>query len=293
MTARAVEHQLVERDRGLAGARRGRGAGSAAARAGLVDRTRAPPRRTRRRRSPAAAGPAVSAIGEEREAAAGLSPSWVTSSSRRRSTASATAPPPSEKIRIGTSWTIERAPTARKSPVRTYTWYGSTTGVIVRPTALIAWPDPQEPVVAVEPQRRGVDHQPAEAASRRGRSLGHRRPWCHLTARQAAANIRQTMYTIKEAAARSGVGAPLIRAWERRYGVVTRPARRPATASTTTTRSRCSSRCGRWPDSGWTASEAARAIVAGEVDPADDRAVHRRRGRHAAGALGARPSRRG
>ena len=28
------------------------------------------------------------------------------------------------------------------------------------------------------------------------------------------------MYTIKEAAARSGVGAPLIRAWERRYGVV-------------------------------------------------------------------------
>ncbi|MBE3074340.1 MAG: MerR family DNA-binding transcriptional regulator, partial [Actinobacteria bacterium] len=29
------------------------------------------------------------------------------------------------------------------------------------------------------------------------------------------------MYTIKEASARSGVGAPLIRAWERRYGVVT------------------------------------------------------------------------
>jgi DNA-binding transcriptional MerR regulator/methylmalonyl-CoA mutase cobalamin-binding subunit len=29
------------------------------------------------------------------------------------------------------------------------------------------------------------------------------------------------MYTIKEAAARSGVGIPLLRAWERRYGVVT------------------------------------------------------------------------
>ena len=35
------------------------------------------------------------------------------------------------------------------------------------------------------------------------------------------------MYTIKEASARSGVGAPLIRAWERRYGVVT-PTRTPA-----------------------------------------------------------------
>lgn len=31
----------------------------------------------------------------------------------------------------------------------------------------------------------------------------------------------QTMYTIKEASARSGVGVPLLRAWERRYGVVT------------------------------------------------------------------------
>ena len=28
------------------------------------------------------------------------------------------------------------------------------------------------------------------------------------------------MYTIKEASARSGVGIPLLRAWERRYGVV-------------------------------------------------------------------------
>ncbi len=30
----------------------------------------------------------------------------------------------------------------------------------------------------------------------------------------------QTMYTIKEASSRSGVGIPLLRAWERRYGVV-------------------------------------------------------------------------
>ena len=76
------------------------------------------------------------------------------------------------------------------------------------------------------------------------------------------------MYTIKEAAARSGVGAPLIRAWERRYGVVT-PTRTQAgyrlydddtVAVLTAMRTLV--------DSGWTASEAARAIVAGEVDPA-------------------------
>lgn len=35
------------------------------------------------------------------------------------------------------------------------------------------------------------------------------------------------MYTIKEAAARSGVGIPLLRAWERRYGVVA-PTRTPS-----------------------------------------------------------------
>ena len=81
-------------------------------------------------------------------------------------------------------------------------------------------------------------------------------------------NIRQTVYTIKEASARSGVGAPLIRAWERRYAVIS-PVRTPAgyrlyddetivvlVAMRTLI------------DSGWAASEAARAIVAGEVDPA-------------------------
>src|SRR5688572_29542457 len=35
------------------------------------------------------------------------------------------------------------------------------------------------------------------------------------------------MYTIKEASARSGVGIPLLRAWERRYGVVS-PTRTPS-----------------------------------------------------------------
>ena len=73
------------------------------------------------------------------------------------------------------------------------------------------------------------------------------------------------MYTIKEASARSGVGAPLIRAWERRYGVIA-PVR-------TTSGYRL------YDDatvdillamrglvaSGWAASEAARAITAGEV----------------------------
>ena len=73
------------------------------------------------------------------------------------------------------------------------------------------------------------------------------------------------MYTIKEASARSGVGAPLIRAWERRYGVV-RPARTAAgyrlyddaTINVLVTMRTLI-------ESGWTASEAARALAAGEV----------------------------
>jgi len=73
------------------------------------------------------------------------------------------------------------------------------------------------------------------------------------------------MYTIKEASARTGVGAPLIRAWERRYGVV-EPTRTPsgyrlyddATINVLLTMRALT-------ESGWTASEAARAILAGEV----------------------------
>lgn len=73
------------------------------------------------------------------------------------------------------------------------------------------------------------------------------------------------MYTIKEASARTGVGVPLIRAWERRYGVV-QPARTASgyrmydDGTIQVLRAMRS-----LVDSGWTASEAARAIDAGEV----------------------------
>jgi DNA-binding transcriptional MerR regulator/methylmalonyl-CoA mutase cobalamin-binding subunit len=84
------------------------------------------------------------------------------------------------------------------------------------------------------------------------------------------------MYTIKEASARSGVGAPLIRAWERRYGVV-RPTRTTsgyrlyddATINVLITMRALT-------ESGWTASQAARAISAGEVPveaPAEGRSM--------------------
>jgi MerR family transcriptional regulator, light-induced transcriptional regulator len=77
--------------------------------------------------------------------------------------------------------------------------------------------------------------------------------------------VRHTMYTIKQASTLTGVGAPLIRAWERRYGVV-KPARTvsgyrlyddDAIQVLLAMRGLV--------DSGWTASEAARAIGAGEV----------------------------
>lgn len=73
------------------------------------------------------------------------------------------------------------------------------------------------------------------------------------------------MYTIKEASGRSGVGAPLIRAWERRYGVIA-PVRTPsgyrlyddATVDVLLAMRGLVA-------TGWSASEAARAITAGEV----------------------------
>jgi len=79
------------------------------------------------------------------------------------------------------------------------------------------------------------------------------------------ASVGRTVYTIKEAAARTGVGAPLIRAWERRYGVVN-PTRTPSgyrLYDDETLRVLVTMRT--LVDSGWTASEAARAIAAGEV----------------------------
>ena len=73
------------------------------------------------------------------------------------------------------------------------------------------------------------------------------------------------MYSIKQASIRSGVSVPLIRAWERRYGVVS-PKRTPSgyrlyddQAIATLVRVR------ELTENGWTASEASRAVIAGEV----------------------------
>ena len=73
------------------------------------------------------------------------------------------------------------------------------------------------------------------------------------------------MYSIKQASIRSGVSVPLIRAWERRYGVVS-PQRTASgyrlyddEAIATLMRVR------ELTESGWTASEASRALLAGEV----------------------------
>jgi DNA-binding transcriptional MerR regulator/methylmalonyl-CoA mutase cobalamin-binding subunit len=74
------------------------------------------------------------------------------------------------------------------------------------------------------------------------------------------------MYSIKQASIRSGVSVPLIRAWERRYGVVS-PQRTASGyrlyddgAIATLMRVR------ELTESGWTASEASRAVMAGEVE---------------------------
>ncbi len=94
------------------------------------------------------------------------------------------------------------------------------------------------------------------------------------------------MYSIKQASIRSGVSVPLIRAWERRYGLVA-PKRTPSgyrlyddQAIATLVRVR------ELTESGWTASEASRAVLAGEVTvgpavtdappPLTDEAAHAR-----------------
>jgi DNA-binding transcriptional MerR regulator/methylmalonyl-CoA mutase cobalamin-binding subunit len=73
------------------------------------------------------------------------------------------------------------------------------------------------------------------------------------------------MYNIKQASIRSGVSIPLIRAWERRYGLVS-PERTAAgyrlyddEAIATLIRVR------ELTETGWSASEASRAVLAGEV----------------------------
>jgi DNA-binding transcriptional MerR regulator/methylmalonyl-CoA mutase cobalamin-binding subunit len=73
------------------------------------------------------------------------------------------------------------------------------------------------------------------------------------------------VYTIKQASARTGLGAPLIRAWERRYGVIApvRTASGYRLYDDAAIRTLLAMRA--LVDSGWAPSEAARAIGAGEV----------------------------
>lgn len=75
------------------------------------------------------------------------------------------------------------------------------------------------------------------------------------------------MYTIKQAAARSGVGVSLLRAWERRYGVVA-PIRTPGGYrlydDEAITRLRSMRQL---VDGGWAASQAAEAVMAGLIEP--------------------------
>ncbi len=97
------------------------------------------------------------------------------------------------------------------------------------------------------------------------------------------------MYTIKEASTRSGVGAPLIRAWERRYGVVkpTRTAAGYRLYDDATIGVLLTMRA--LVESGWTASEAARAISAGEV-AVEDRVVAPPPDRRAGALAGPQPA---
>ncbi len=74
------------------------------------------------------------------------------------------------------------------------------------------------------------------------------------------------MYTIRQAAARSGVGVSLLRAWERRYGVVS-PSRTPAGYRLYDDAAIARLRAMRvLVESGWAASQAAEAVVAGSAD---------------------------
>lgn len=87
----------------------------------------------------------------------------------------------------------------------------------------------------------------------------------------------QTMYTIKQAAARTGIPVPVLRAWERRYGVV-QPARTPSGYRIYDDEAidRLRTMQG-LVGSGWSPSAAAAAIVAGtapsgrpaSLEPAD------------------------
>src|SRR5690349_22977147 len=80
----------------------------------------------------------------------------------------------------------------------------------------------------------------------------------------------QTMYNIKQAAERAGVTIPVLRAWERRYGIV-RPARTPSGYRRFDDEAIARVRAMRGlVDDGWSPSAAAAAIVAGQVVVAAD-----------------------
>ena len=75
------------------------------------------------------------------------------------------------------------------------------------------------------------------------------------------------MYTIKQAAARSGVGISLLRAWERRYGVVS-PTRSAGGYRLYDDDAIARLRSMRQlVDGGWSASQAAAAVLAGSSEP--------------------------
>jgi MerR family transcriptional regulator, light-induced transcriptional regulator len=78
------------------------------------------------------------------------------------------------------------------------------------------------------------------------------------------------MYNIKQAAARAGVTVPVLRAWERRYGIVS-PARSASGYRRFDDEAVARVRAMRGlVDSGWSPSAAAAAIVAGQVPVARD-----------------------
>jgi DNA-binding transcriptional MerR regulator/methylmalonyl-CoA mutase cobalamin-binding subunit len=81
----------------------------------------------------------------------------------------------------------------------------------------------------------------------------------------------QTMYNIKQAAARAGVTVPVLRAWERRYGIV-RPARSAGGYRQFDEESVARVRTMRTlVDEGWSPSSAAAAILDGSVPVSDER----------------------
>src|SRR5215213_3924705 len=95
--------------------------------------------------------------------------------------------------------------------------------------------------------------------------------WRNLPAASGACQVFgalyhvQTMYNIKQAAARAGVTVPVLRAWERRYGIVA-PERTPAgyRRFDDATVARVRTMRG-LVDQGWSPSAAAAAILDGSV----------------------------